>query len=248
MKQKLTPAERLIVAADFKEVSGRSEVYTKVLHLADQLAGTGVVLKINSALRAHGYDLIDEIHARGLRVFADLKLNDIPVTLASDGEFLREANPYILTAMCSTGTAALKALKDQLPETEVLGVTILTSLSEKDTARIYGKNLPSAVEALTDQVIDADGYPCVNGFICSAKEVHGLRQYFGNRDLSFNTPGIRPEWALVEGDDQNSDRVMTPGKAIKAGADRIVIGRPITQAKSPADAVTRTIEEIASAA
>lgn len=247
MKQELTPAERLIVAADFKGVSGRSEVYTKVLHLADQLAGTGVVLKVNSALRAHGYDLIDEIQARELRVFADLKLNDIPATLAGDGELLREAKPYILTAMCSTGTVALKALKDQLPGTEVLGVTILTSLTERDTGRMFGKTLSDAVMALTDQVIDADGYPCVDGFISSAKEVGQLRQYFTGRNFSYNTPGIRPAWALVESDDQNMDCVMTPSKAIKAGADRIVIGRPITQAESPADAVARTIEEIASA-
>lgn len=220
---------------------------TKVLHLADQLADTGVVLKVNSALRAHGYDLIDEIHARGLRVFADLKLNDIPATLASDGELLREANPYILTAMCSTGTAALKALKDQLPETEVLGVTVLTSLKEADTDAMFTCSVTDAVWRMARQAGEPDAETCLDGFISSPAELWMLRTGFGML-MSYNTPGIRPAWALVEGDDQNMDRVMTPSKAIKAGADRIVIGRPITQAESPADAVARTIEEIAEVA
>jgi len=65
--------------------------------------------------------------------------------------------------------------------------------------------------------------------------------------MSYNTPNIRPAWALIANDDQNKDRVMTPGQAIKAGADRIVVGRPITQAKSPTDAVAWTIDEIAGA-
>jgi len=241
MKLELSPAERLIVAADFKDVTSRFEVYTKVLHLADQLADTGVVLKVNSALRAHGYDLIDEIHARGLRVFADLKLNDIPATLASDGELWREANPYILTAMCSTGKVALKALKDQLPDTEVLGVTALTSLKEEDTQAMFSCSTAAAVMRFAYQAQGAE----IDGLISSPAELVDLTKEF-ELLFSYNTPGIRPAWALVEGDDQNSDRVMTPGKAIKAGADRIVIGRPITQAESPADAVARTVDEIAS--
>jgi orotidine-5'-phosphate decarboxylase len=107
----LTLPERLIVAADFEPPKqilgeiplGQRWVKQRVLELADKLKGTGVIFKVNSALRACGYDLIDELHARGLRVFADLKLSDIKNTLKTDGVLLREAKPEILTVMCTTG-------------------------------------------------------------------------------------------------------------------------------------------------
>ncbi len=86
----------------------------------------------------------------------------------------------------------------------------------------------------------------IDGLISSPKEAEVLRAKFGIV-LSLNTPAIRPTWAIVPGDDQNPERIMTPAKAIRAGADRIVVGRPIVQAEKPYDAVMRTIEEIASA-
>lgn len=114
-----TPAERLIVAADFKPKPeecipyglARNSVRRQVLALADSLKGTGVYLKVNSALRACGYDLIGEIQSRGLRVFADLKLYDIPNTLTDDGILLRETNPGLVTVVCSAGVPAMQALK-----------------------------------------------------------------------------------------------------------------------------------------
>jgi orotidine-5'-phosphate decarboxylase len=84
----------------------------------------------------------------------------------------------------------------------------------------------------------------LDGLISSAKAAEMLRAEF-NIALSLNTPAIRPTWAIVPGDDQNPDLIMTPAMAIKAGADRIVVGRPIVKAEKPYDAVMRTIEEIA---
>jgi orotidine-5'-phosphate decarboxylase len=190
-------------------------------------------------LRAHGYNLIDELHARGLKVFADLKLNDIPNTMASDGRLLREANPYIVTAMCSAGYAGLSALKAEIPETEVLGVTALTSLKDEDTRAMFSCSTTEAVLRFANQAHMAD----IQGLISSPAELAMLVEEF-DLIFSLNTPGIRRAWAAVKGDDQNASRVMTPADAIRAGADRIVVGRPITRAANPLDAVRRTLDEI----
>lgn len=241
----LKPADRLIVAADFRPDPmmglGRAHVESQVLTLAENLAGTDIYLKINAALRACGYGLIDKIHKYGLRVFTDLKLYDIGETLGTDGILLCEAKPELLTVVCTTGAAAMKALKAELPDTEILGVTVLTSLREADTTAMFTCSVWEAVLRFAKE----GHYSGIDGLICSAHEARMLREYFGH-EMTLNTPAIRPLWAVVEGDDQNPDRIMTPAKAIQAGADRIVIGRPITQAKDPFDAVMRTLEEIAS--
>jgi orotidine-5'-phosphate decarboxylase len=260
MQKTLTAAERLIVAADFKPpVTDESKnlepdrlheqsrwrreyVRSQVLSLADSLKGTGVYLKVNSALRACGYDLIGEIQLRGLRVFADLKLIDIGETLSVDGVLLKEAKPELLTTMCVSGVVAMKALKAQLPHTEVLGVTVLTSLTEAEIFRMFQCNLDAVVDTLADMGEEAG----LDGFVCSPKEAARLRSKISST-RTINTPNIRPAWAIVPGDDQNPKRSMTPAEAIKVGADRIVVGRPIVKAEKPYDAVMRTIEEIASA-
>ncbi|MCB9805919.1 orotidine-5'-phosphate decarboxylase [Candidatus Nomurabacteria bacterium] len=253
--KELKPEERLIVAADFKpsaeEVKNERKLITpkkarvwvkeQVLSLADKLHGTGVYLKVNSALRACGYDLIDEIHDRGLRVFADLKLFDIGHTLGFDGFFLNESSPEIVTVVCSTGVEAMQALKAELPETEVVGVTVLTTFAESDSDALFTCSTEQAVLRCAHWGSRAG----IGGLVSSAKELDPLRQKFETM-FSFNTPAIRPLWSVVEGDDQNPDRIMTPAKAIEAGATRIVIGRPIIRSENPREAVLRTIEEIRS--
>ncbi|HEY4479929.1 MAG TPA: orotidine-5'-phosphate decarboxylase [Candidatus Paceibacterota bacterium] len=243
MQKALTPAERLIVAADFKPSAphGREWVFYRILELIKSLRGTGVYIKVNSALRAHGYNLIDLIHSHDLKVFADLKLFDIGETLATDGMFLKEAKPELLTTVCVAGVTAMRALNAELPDTEVLGVTVLTSLKDADTQAMFTCSTEEAVMRFAQVAADAK----IDGLISSPKEAEVLRAKFGIV-LSLNTPAIRPTWAIVPGDDQNPERIMTPAKAIKAGADRIVVGRPIVKAEKPYDAVMRTIEEIAS--
>lgn len=244
----LTPAHRLVVAADFDPtpncLDAANSVLDQVARLANQISGLkGVCLKINSALRANHYELIQDIRELGLQVFADLKLNDIGETLAKDGKLLREYNPELLTVMCSTGPAAILALQEQLPETEIVGVTILTSLKEEDVQEMYGTDIQTAVLRLIDLTIRKTA---VRSFVCSAAEVPMIRSRFGE-DISLITPGIRPGWTVVVGDDQNQARVMTPAKAIKAGATRLVVGRPILQASSPKLAAEKTIAEIEAA-
>ena len=244
MQKTLTPAERLIVAADFKPTApnGREWVKAQVLDLADSLKGTGVYLKVNSALRACGYDLIGEIQSRGLRVFADLKLFDIGETLSTDGVLLREFKPELLTTVCMTGITAMQALKAELPDTEVLGVTVLTSLKLTDTEEMFSATIEASVMKFALLAEKAG----VDGLICAPTDIAFIQSVV-KRHMTFNTPAIRPTWAIIPGDDQNPDRIMTPSKAIKAGATRIVVGRPIVKAEKPYDAVMRTIDEITDA-
>lgn len=232
----LKPEDRLIVAADFRSDNFR-EIHDDVLTLAEELEGLGVYIKVNSALRAWGYDLIGKMHKQGLRVFADLKLYDIPETLATDGWLLREARPEIVTAACACGARSLTALREALPNTEILGVTVLTSMDEDEVDVVFGTHTNDAVGCLAG-VAESAG---LCGLVCSGHELAYLREHYGDT-FTFTVPGIRPAWAQVANDDQR--RVMTPAEAIKAGAHRLVIGRPITQAKNPREAVERTLAEI----
>ncbi len=252
-RKTLKPAERLIVAADFKPSAefgyDRQWIEDKVKGLAIALQDTGVYLKVNSALRATSYELIDFIHANGLKVFADLKLFDIPETLAIDGMFLRQVHPEMLTVVCHAGMPSMKALKLELPETEIVGVTMLTSLRMEDlpTLGYFNQtNLDVVVRALTQTGMKAG----LDGNVCSGAEAALVRRVMveqGKLNATINTPGIRTLDSVVKGDDQNPERIMTPTKAIMSGVDRIVVGRPIVRAEKPYDVTMRIIEEIAKA-
>jgi len=240
--------ERLIVAADYspKEYGGIKGVEQKVLALARNLEGLGVYIKVNSVLRAVGYGLITKLHDLGLKVFADLKLVDIPNTMGTDGEMLAEVKPEIMTVMCCAGVDGMNAVQNILGDiTEVLGVTILTSLNEEECQAIFTCSTKAGVLKFARMAQLAG----LGGLILSPKEVDVLNKRF-ELTLTLNTPGIRPSWSIIEGDDQS--RVLTPQKAIENGAERIVIGRPVLKARpndqglpqNPRGAVERTLEEI----
>ena len=247
--KELKPKERLIVAADYspKDYGGIQGVKEKVLTLANDLKGLGVYIKVNSVLRAIGYDLIVKLHGLGLKVFADLKLIDIPKTMKIDAEMLKETKPEILTVMCCAGVDGMRDVQEALKGiTEVLGVTVLTTLDGPKCEEIFACLPEEGVFKFAHMAQSAG----LNGLILSPKEVKIIKSEPKLMSLGLNTPGIRPEWSVVEGDDQA--RVQTPKKTIESGADRIVIGRPITQAgpnnkglpQSPREAAERTLEEI----
>lgn len=233
-------AERLIVAADYdpRREGGVSGVREKALRLGDDLQGLGVIIKANSILRACGYELIKDIHELGLRVMADLKLIDIPNTMEMDGAMLAEYKPELVTVMCCVGIEGMRQVQSAVGDaTEVLGVTVLTSWDEEECQAIFTCSTKAGVLRFARMAQLAG----IGGLVCSPQEAQMLASK-KELVLAVSTPGIRPEWSLVAGDDQQ--RVMTPGKAIAAGAKRIVIGRPITQAKNPREAVERTLEEM----
>lgn len=233
--------ERLIVAADYKpsECGGSAGVKSKVLELAKILTGLGVYIKVNSVLRCCGYELITTLHDLGLKVFADLKLIDIPETMSIDAELLSEFKPDILTVMCCAGVNGMASVPKKIGQgCKVLGVTVLTSLDEEECQAIFTCSTKAGVVRLA-RLAALSG---LGGLIMSGQELEvvGKRQELAL--LSRNTPGIRPLWSLVPDDDQS--RIVTPFQAIQKGADRIVIGRPITQAKDPRAAVIKTLSEI----
>jgi orotidine-5'-phosphate decarboxylase len=240
----LKPAERLIVAADFKpsDCGGSKKVLYAVLALAEKLANLGVCIKVNSVLRYCGYELITMLHDKGLKVFADLKLIDIPETMSIDAELLAEFKPDIVTVMCCAGIDGMAAVQKKIgPECEVLGVTVLTSLDEEECQAIFTCSTKAGVLRLARMARLAN----IGGLILSGQELEVLKKKNELVLLSRNTPGIRPLWSVVKGDDQS--RIVTPAQAIKNGAKRLVIGRPITQAADPREAVIKTLAEIESA-
>jgi len=170
-----------------------------------------------------------ELAELGLPVFLDLKLHDIPNTVAKAVQALSPLTPAVLTVHASGGRAMMEDAKAAAPVgTKVVGVTMLTSLDESDLAATGVNGSPhDHVERLAALARDAG----LDGIVCSGNEVAAARKAW--RDGFFVVPGIRPADASV-GDQK---RVMTPRGAMDAGASILVIGRPITQADDPADAV-----------
>jgi orotidine-5'-phosphate decarboxylase len=155
-------------------------------------------------------------------IFLDLKLHDIPHTVSGAAKAIAHLAPKFLTVHASGGGAMVKAAVNALPNTKVTGVTILTSLSEADVTEIGFKSsaLQSAVD-LSEVAVNAGA----RAIVCSPLEISAVRREVGASSIII-TPGVRP-LDMVGTDDQQ--RTMTPQDAIAAGANLVVIGRPITQ-------------------
>ena len=182
---------------------------------------------------ANGQAGVREMAAVGLPIFLDLKLHDIPNTVAKAVQALRPLEPSILTVHAAGGRAMLEDAKAAAPNgTKVVAVTVLTSLDSDDLTAIgVGGDPHSQVERLTLLAKEAG----IDGVVCSGNEVATARKIWPNG--FFVVPGVRP----AGGDQGDQKRVMTPRKALDAGASILVIGRPITQADDP-DAAARAIE------
>jgi orotidine-5'-phosphate decarboxylase len=161
----------------------------------------------------------------GIPVFLDLKFHDIPNTVAEAVKSVAAWKPRFLTLHASGGREMMEAARDQAPkETCLLGVTVLTSLSESSVQEIgWGGGVQPCVERLSTLAKSAG----LGGVVCSPHEAKAERTRWGKGEIV--TPGVRPPG--VDKGDQN--RVMTPAEAIEAGASRIVLGRPVLRAKQP---------------
>jgi orotidine-5'-phosphate decarboxylase len=166
----------------------------------------------------------------GVQVFLDLKLHDIPNTVAGAARAVAKLRPEILTVHAAGGADMIKAAVQAAPETLVAGVTLLTSIGDKDLADLgVGGSVSDAVRRMAVLAVSAGA----RGLVCSPQEVAAVRAEVGP-DILLITPGIRP--AGVTSDDQA--RIATPVEALKAGADLLVIGRPITRAPDPGAAAS----------
>jgi orotidine-5'-phosphate decarboxylase len=163
--------------------------------------------------------------ASGVQVFLDLKLHDIPATVAGAARAVARLRPALLTVHAAAGGAAIRAAAEALPEATIVGVTVLTSLGEGDLGRIgLAGPVSDAARRLAVLAVEAGA----GGLVCSPQEVGAVRAEVGN-DILLITPGVRP--AGTDAHDQA--RVATPEEALQAGADLLVIGRPITGTADP---------------
>jgi orotidine-5'-phosphate decarboxylase len=202
----------------------------RAIALAEAVKGHAGGVKLGlEFFSAQGPEGVKRIAAVGLPIFLDLKLHDIPNTVAKAVEALAPIEPAILTVHASGGRAMLQAAKAAAPsQTKVVAVTVLTSLDESDLseAGVQG-SAAEQVERLARLARNSG----VEGIVCSGAEVAQARAAWP--DGFFVVPGVRPEGGEV-GDQK---RVVTPAKALLDGASVLVIGRPITGADDPARAI-----------
>lgn len=228
------PRSKLIVALD---VPAREAALAAV----DRLSGHVGYFKIGLELfTREGPRLVEEIRDRGEKIFLDLKFHDIPNTVAGAIRSACRLGIDMVTVHASGGAAMLEAACREAQASDsrplVLAVTALTSLSAKDMVR-YGINgeMEEWVERLARTAFNAG----IRGLVASAKEIPMLRSKM-DPELQLVIPGIRPAGA----GSQDQFRTATPSEAIKAGADYIVIGRPIMNARDPANAADSITQEI----
>jgi len=228
------PADRIFCAIDTADLG-------EAVRLAAALRGRVGGIKLGKEFfTAHGPQGVTRLAADGARIFLDLKFHDIPNTVAGA---VRAALPLacaMLTVHASGGAAMVRAAAEARGRARaplILAVTVLTSLGESDLDAV-GQQGPVATQVLRlARLARAAG---ADGIVASPHEVASLRAALG-REAILVVPGVRPSWAGA--DDQK--RVMTPGEAVAAGADYLVIGRPITRDRDPAAAAARIAAEIA---
>jgi orotidine-5'-phosphate decarboxylase len=226
-------SDRLIVALDFPDTRA-------ALALVDRLQGATRWLKIGLELYiAEGNSLVAELKRRGYSIFLDLKLHDIPNTVASAVRAATRLGVDMLTVHAAGGpemlTAAVEAAESQLA---LLAVTVLTSM---DAAQLSATGVPGSADAQVERLATMASACGVSGFVCSPNEVANLRNRLGSKPLLV-IPGIRPEGAAA-GDQR---RVATPAAAIASGASYLVVGRPITRAVDPGAAARVILGEMQS--
>lgn len=188
-----------------------------------------------------GPEILKVLDRRQKRVFLDLKLHDIPNTVAGACAAAQSYRVNFLTIHAAAGSKALQAAaaaKREDSHLKLLAITLLTSLNSRELA--FELKIPIELPEYTLQMAILAKESGLNGAVCSPQEVTGLRRVCGN-DFLLVCPGIRPKWS-ASGD---QSRVMTPAEAFLAGADYLVIGRPITAAAEPLRAWERICEELA---
>ena len=234
---KLTPKQRLIFALD---VSSLEEVKKWVKLLKGYVGAFKVGKEIFTAC---GPKAIDVIHNAGGEVFLDLKFHDIPNTVAKAGAAAAELGVNMFNVHTLGGLKMMEAVKESVDKTckrgrrpIILGVTILTSMDEKAIKQV---GIIGPVKNRVLQLASLAKRAGLDGVVASPLEVKDIKKKLGN-DFIIVTPGIR--MSDSKPDDQR--RTMTPKEAIKAGADYIVVGRPIREAKDPIETARKIVEEL----
>jgi orotidine-5'-phosphate decarboxylase len=224
---------RLIVALDYSSAA-------PALKLSEQLRGLCRRFKVGLELYlAEGNGIVSELRRRGSSVFLDLKLHDIPNTVAGAVRSVASIGAEFLTVHAAGGPdmleAAAEAADSVAAAPKLLAVTVLTSMDQLQLAAVGIDHSPE------NQVLRLANTACeagITGFVASAEEVGILRHGFP--DATLVIPGIRPAGSQVA----DQKRIATPASALAAGASYLVVGRPITQAPDPAAAAQAIVDEM----
>lgn len=234
----ISPVDKLFCAIDTSKLDD-------ALLLADLLSGEIGTLKLGKEFfTAHGPEGVRKVAAFGHKIFLDLKYHDIPNTVAGAIRATQHIECEVLTVHASGGSAMLRAAVEAANDLgerplKIVAVTVLTSLNDSDLETVGQVGVVSNQVLRLARLAEASG---LSGVVCSPWEVNALRSEM-KEDFALVVPGVRPEWA---GEDDQK-RVMTPGEAVAAGADYLVIGRPITRAPDPVGAARRIIDEMIAA-
>ncbi len=233
-------AGKIIVALD---VSSKDEALSLVRQLKDtQIFKVGLQL-----FTAEGPELVQNLHDLGKKVFLDLKLHDIPNTVAGTVRMGVRMGIHMMTLHASGGkemmAAAACAAKEEAERIGqeaplLLAVTVLTSLKDEQLKDI---GIPADMNSQVLNLAGLAHQSGIEGIVCSPKEIEAIKRTY-KKDLVLVAPGIRPKWAAA----QDQKRILTPAQALQKGADYLVIGRPINKASSPHEAFLRILDELKS--
>jgi orotidine-5'-phosphate decarboxylase len=229
----ISVSDRVIVALDVPTIA-QAEALT------DRLDDSVTFYKIGMELAyIGGIQLGERLIRAGKKVFFDLKLHDIPNTVERATAQIAGTGATFMTVHAYPQTLAAAALGAKGSTLGILGVSVLTSMSEDDIARAgYGMGIADLVRRRARQAQENHA----TGLVCSPLEIGSVRETIG-QSLKIVTPGVRPAGS----DSGDQKRVMTPGDAIRAGADHLVVGRPITLAADPVAAAKAVVAEVATA-
>ena len=225
---------KIIVALDYS-------VAAQALALADRLEPSQCRMKVGKELfTSAGPDLVEQLMRRGFGIFLDLKFHDIPNTVAQACKVAASMGVWMVNVHALGGRKMLVAAHDAIDsgshKPKLIAVTMLTSMAQQDLYDIGLADTPAAMVLRLAALARESG---LDGVVCSAQEAALLRKQWGG-EFCLVTPGIRP--AQASHDDQS--RVMSPQAALQAGSSYLVIGRPITQAKDPLQALLDINHEI----
>ena len=239
----LQPHERILCALDTNDLNAAKATVRSLAPNGKPLIG-GVKLGLEFFCSL-GPPAVNHIRALGLPLFLDLKFHDIPNTVAGAVRSAMSVAPTFLTVHASGGRTMIAAAADaakQGAETHgvqppiLLAVTVLTSLDADDLSSVgQDRSVADQVRRLGELAVQSGA----NGLVCAPFEVKFLREALGD-DVVLVVPGVRPEWSAKN----DQKRVMTPAQAIDAGADYLVIGRPITASPDPVEAAGKIVAEI----
>jgi orotidine-5'-phosphate decarboxylase len=236
-KQLPSNDSKVVVALDFQEAK-------QALALAEQLDPTLCKVKVGKELfTSAGPRLVEGLVAKQFDVFLDLKFHDIPNTVSKACEAATKLGVWMLNVHASGGSAMMQAALEGVDKGStnatspyLIAVTVLTSMNQPALAEV---GIETSIAEHVLRLAKLTAHSGLHGVVCSAQEATLIRQHI-QHDFLLVTPGIRPAFATK--DDQS--RILTPAQALTAGANYLVIGRPITQASEPLKALSLILQEI----